>query len=692
MRFLYLTTFLFLFVNLSFSQKSEIDSLNSLLKNDTIQKVSELHILNELAYKYLSVDALKGVATAQKAIELAKSMNNVSGLAEALSNNGHNLSILGQDTLAIKNYGEALEIYKNNNDAYGEAKAYYNLGRIHFNWSDYNQSSNYYMQAFEMFKVDNNKPLMAKMLNSLGINNMYLNNYPEAMSNYLDALKIHDSSETKNSLSQAQVFNNLALLNNRMEDFQGALKYYEKSLNIYNIIENKQGIAMVTANIATAYDNLGDSNKAIEMYDKAYELEKEIGNKTGMANALTNTGIAYSFLSNYDKTIEYLNKTKPIYKELGNKNNLAIVYSYLGEAYFKSENTNYLKLSETNILKAIELFEEIGNQSFLIESLNTLAIIEERKGNFNKAFSALSKATKLKDSIFSKEKDEEIANLKLKYEVEKKESELNLKHAEVELLAKEEIKRQKMIKNSSIIGGIGLFIVSVLVLFLFKNRQNLISKQKKAEFESKVAETELKALRAQMNPHFIFNSLNSIGDYIENKDNESAHQFITKFAKLMRVTLENSSYREIPLDEDLEFIDLYLSVEKKRLNNKFTYEIKVSDDIDQENTLVPPLILQPFIENSIWHGLSGKNDKGHILVEIKKQNNMLICSVDDNGVGRSMTTNINKNKQSLGIQITKKRIEIINKQKHSQGDIKIIDKENNSGLRVEVNLPLELAF
>src|SRR3546814_10477591 len=122
----------------------------------------------------------------------------------------------------------------------------------------------------------------------------------------------------------------------------------------------------------------------------------------------------------------------------------------------------------------------------------------------------------------------------------------------------------------------------------------------------------MKALRAQMNPHFIFNSLNAIGNSIDKRDFETAGNYLTRFAKLVRLILENSEYREIPLATDLQVLELYIQLEAMRLKGKITYEIDVDEDIDAENTLVPPLIVQPLIENSIWHGLAPKDGHGRI--------------------------------------------------------------------------------
>ena len=159
----------------------------------------------------------------------------------------------------------------------------------------------------------------------------------------------------------------------------------------------------------------------------------------------------------------------------------------------------------------------------------------------------------------------------------------------------------------------------------------------------------------------------------------------------MRQTLENSNQKEITLQDDLQLIELYMQIEAMRLDNKFSYSIEVDEAIDVENTLVPPLILQPFIENSIWHGISKKEDKGHIKIQIKKDKDMIVCVVDDDGVGLKENKG-NSERISLGQSITKDRIDIINKIKKTKGTVVIKNKPEGKGVNVEVKLPLEIAF
>jgi tetratricopeptide (TPR) repeat protein len=503
---------------------------------------------------------------------------------------------------------------------------------------------------------------------------------------------------TTDGIEYANVQNNIGLVYKRLQKFDKALLHFENALNIYRKIDNKSKVATALSNIGNVYDSMGKSDKAIALQQEAHAINKGIDNKRGMASNLINTGIAYTSLSQYDNAMEYLNQAKIIYEELGDLVNLGIVHSYIGECYLNPMDKpiqlgNRYEMANEHFKIALDLAEQVGSLEDQNVALENLAKTYMQMGNYKDAFEAKNSALILHDSIRSSEKREEIARLEMQYEFDKKEAITMALQEKKQIMAEAEVQRQRFIKNGSIFGGGILLLVTLAGTFFYKRRRDALTDKQQAEFDTVVAETELKALRAQMNPHFIFNSLNSIGDYYTNNDKDSANNYLSKFSKLMRSTLENSEKKAILLKEDLMLLELYLDVESKRMVDKFEYEIKIDSTLDPENILVPPLLLQPFIENSIWHGISKKQGKGLILIEIKKEGDSIICIVDDDGVGRESTA-AQKDKvgNSMGMKITKSRIDIINKQKNSNGDLTIIDKAKNQGLRVEVKLPLEQLF
>jgi hypothetical protein len=345
--------------------------------------------------------------------------------------------------------------------------------------------------------------------------------------------------------------------------------------------------------------------------------------------------------------------------------------------------------------RSLQLAREIESVDQQVSAYQAIMKTYEAQKDFPRAYEAAKNYIHLHDSILNDEKKSEITKKEMQYEFDKKETLLKADLDKKEALANAEIKRQLIIKNSAMGGASVLLLAGAIIFVLYKRRRDAEEQKKESDFKAEVSETEMKALRSQMNPHFIFNSLNSIGDYISRNDNKAADNYLSKFAKVMRMILENSDQKEVSLADDLKALELYMQLESLRMNNKFTYEIQVDEAIDKETTLIPPLLLQPFVENSIWHGISKKQGTGKIVISIKKEGDMINCIVEDDGIGRNQSSQQNSEsmapeKKSLGMKITKSRIDIINKLKKSKAGVQLFDLPQ--GTKVELRLPLELNF
>ena len=215
-----------------------------------------------------------------------------------------------------------------------------------------------------------------------------------------------------------------------------------------------------------------------------------------------------------------------------------------------------------------------------------------------------------------------------------------------------------------------------------KETQMAEMRQKTAELLQQKTELEMQALRAQMNPHFIFNSLNSINRFILQNNKAQASEYLTKFSKLVRLILQNSQASLISLESELQALELYLDLEALRFDYRFGYKISVPKDLDIEALKVPPLIIQPYTENAIWHGLMHKEDKGQLDIEVSEEGDHLYFKIADNGVGRkqaaAMASKSATKHKSMGLRITQERIAILQKV-NGESPVKIIDLENADG-------------
>ncbi len=239
----------------------------------------------------------------------------------------------------------------------------------------------------------------------------------------------------------------------------------------------------------------------------------------------------------------------------------------------------------------------------------------------------------------------------------------------------------------------------ILLLILFRLRANAIRKKEaeKLSREIELATNELKALRAQMDPHFIFNSLSSIQSFIMTKDEDSALKYLNKFAKLMRMILSNSEKSSVTIREEIDSLKLYLELEALRWENKFDYEIKISPEVETDFHKIPSMLIQPYVENAIIHGISAKeNGKGKIEITISQTDTYIICTIADNGIGRKKSEELKKNSshpkhESMGMKITNERLEVLNRIHKSNLSVNIIDEEENgiaTGTKVEIFIPV----
>lgn len=244
-----------------------------------------------------------------------------------------------------------------------------------------------------------------------------------------------------------------------------------------------------------------------------------------------------------------------------------------------------------------------------------------------------------------------------------------------------------------------LTIVAFLICLVFLVRSRIkfvIEKEKEKNAQQLHAlEQQVKMLKAQMDPHFIFNSLNTILQFIITQQNNKAEIYLTKFSKLIRKLLESNLHETISLADELYILKKYLEIESLRFDELIISEINIGTNIDVENTFIPHMMIQPFVENSVWHGLLTK--KGEKIIKIvfeKKDEKTLLCLIDDNGVGRTIS-NCSKNeinKESLAINFVKQRLELMSKKYQSNYSLEIIDKVNEKneslGTRIEITIPM----
>lgn len=249
-------------------------------------------------------------------------------------------------------------------------------------------------------------------------------------------------------------------------------------------------------------------------------------------------------------------------------------------------------------------------------------------------------------------------------------------------------------------GALALVIIALVWLTFYLRYRSISKKQRfntrMLQIENQLLEIQQKALRLQMNPHFIFNSLNSIQSFILSNDIDLAVNYLSRFSRLMRMIMINSTESIISLADEITAISHYMEIEKLRFEDKFTYKIHVADDIDEEFTGIPPMIIQPYIENAIIHGLLHKEAPGKIDIRFKMNGEFIQCTIQDDGIGRKRSAEIKQqsglNQKSRGMMISKQRLDFFNKNKQDQFSVKVTDLKDSNGKPCGTKVELSVAY
>jgi tetratricopeptide (TPR) repeat protein len=511
--------------------------------------------------------------------------------------------------------------------------------------SDPEKSCELANRSLQIGKALDHKNIQASCHLVIGYAKYYLNDYGSAAENVIKSIEFYESGGNKKGAAMA--YNQLGNIYTRQKNFKKAIGSYEESIKLKEEIGSKNDIAAVLNNIGIIQAELGKNEEAEKIFRRSLAIEIENKNNKGIAESYQSIANV-SFNKDPQTAKKLYDRALFIFDSLNEKSNVVTCLVSMASAYVNKGRYTEAILYANKALENNAVANSLYNEEIIYEILKEA---DFKTGKYKEAYEYSEKLLALKDSIYLSELAGQTEEISTKYETVKKEKEIVLlenQNAEVTVLAQQR-------KTIVILASSGLCILILLILFLvFRNKS--IKRQQEAEFAKNKAELEQKALRSQMNPHFLFNSLNSIQRLFVEGKSDVANEFMADFSNLLRRILNNSGKDKISLKEELDTLKLYLDIEKMRCDGCFDYKIDIDETIDQLNTNVPPLVIQPFAENAIWHGVLPKKTKGQINITIKEnlQNNSLLCLVEDNGMGFDKTK-INTH-ESKGIQITEQRL------------------------------------
>lgn len=717
---------LFLFVLLFFilkidAQNNKIDSLKNELKTHTKNDTTKVNLLYQLAFMSFRRDLKSTKLYLRKVEDLSNDLNYTKGKAKVSYLKGilENRKSNFQKSLLF--FKRSLKYYESIQDKKGVSAVYNAFGITHFDLSQYKEAIHSYKKALEIdTDIGNEIGVITSLIN---IGNAYseIGRYTEAVSNYKEALikseLINDEEgisfvysnlavvykaqgnylmaidyfnkgldydkKIGDTLSIANKFNNLGVSYEAIEKHNKALEYHKKSLNLSQQKENKHLIAVNNSNIGNIYMNKKEYAKALKYYHASLETSQKINNLKQVSTSFHNIGYINLLLNKPLIARENFIKTKDINLKINHQyglsfNLLGISKTYLYEKQYQKALSYALKGQK--IAKELDILDAQKKAKHLLYSIYKLT------KDYKKALENHEQYKSLNDSIFNKKNIEKITQLEYEYKYKN----------ELASAEKRELRLTKTVKTTSqslkksqrnLLLGVIAFLVTGLILgaiiFFLKLRNE------KAKTQNIVIEQKL--LRSQMTPHFIFNSLSVLQGMILNEEKKKSVSYVSKFSKLLRIILENSRDKTVLLSQELAAIENYLVLQNLE-NEAYVYTITVEDTIDTSLIRIPPMLMQPFVENAIEHAFVNQEKDRKIDVQLTYSNKELICIITDNGIGiTTLMKRKNQHKKSLSTTITSERLLMLSKDFKMKGSVTVEDRKkyDEQGTKVTLVIPYE---
>jgi tetratricopeptide (TPR) repeat protein len=546
--------------------------------------------------------------------------------------------------------------------------------------SDYRNALQEATFALKMSNNSDETDVMARTMNFLGRYNLRTGFFKESIDYFKNSIDLAQTNHLKGFIPKN--YEGLADVYSALDDITGFQQSLKKMIEAA-LAEND------SLNAESGYLSLGtsltDKNRNFRLADtllkRAYDISIIKKDTVCTAKSLANIGWNFYVEKMYDSSFTYYSKS--------------LNYSLPGRQYSTSANSYgnigniYRDLGDPekslkNYIKAIDQAKKVDDWYSLSWVYNDMNEMYLRKKDTSDAYKSYILFKQFSDSMIITRSHQGLTNARVRYEAD-------THNKELELLSLR-IKNQRLL----IYGYTGLFVLSIAIGLLVFSRAKINAKRRISEMNRKISEITQANLRQQMNPHFIFNTLNSIQYYMYQHDKLATNNYLTKFSSLMRKVLENSQHTSVPLRDELDALNLYLELEKIRFKDKFEYEIKIDEEIDTLLYKVPTMLIQPYVENSICHGLMPGESNGSVKIDLKLENKYISCTIEDNGIGREAAQEKKRKSEntysSLGTQIISSRLDLVNSLYGTSLKTIYTDLKNEIGepvgTRVEIQIPI----
>lgn len=512
--------------------------------------------------------------------------------------------------------------------------------------------------------------------------------YEEAMLLAHQALKIQETIE--DSTGMALTIMRLGLANLQYNQPGKAEAYFLQALDVFLRSADTMRIDLIYNNLGVLYSQQGQHYKSIESYKQSLALRRKIPNYDYWeAYSLYNIAYSYLRIKDLDSAGHYFRSAEKIFLErTEGKKVPSMVELGFADYYYALGDVETAITYAQNAMKKLE-----GKQNMELKQEGELLLAKARykNGDYKEAYDRLMQHQKLKSETDSLNSIERIAEVNAKYETAKKEQQLTALEAE---LVQQELEAKRTQTTLLWVAISAVLVVVALVLWFLKRQES--QKLHAAQLEAGLAEVHLIALRAQMNPHFVFNCINTAQNFVLNANREGAYNYLSKFAKLLRSVLANSGKTYVSIEDELQQMQWYIELEQARFSEKFDFELTIDPALENGVFEIPGMVLQPFVENAIIHGLVNQRSgqKGHLQIDLKLSDELVLATIKDNGVGRKKAAEIKAQKathyQSSAIPNVEERFRLLRTATEKEIKFTISDLEIDgqaAGTQVVLELP-----
>ena len=588
-----------------------------------------------------------------------------------------------KDSVALKSF------IKNSRDhsyRYGEAFSENILGILLRDISRYNQALAHHQKAFTIAQDIDDVELEVSVLNMTGVVYRRIDAVRSALDKHNAALELAEKQIQPSQTLEKGISISLNSIGNiylLLQDFDMAEMYFKRAVAREKALNSDLGLAINFANLGLTYEERGKFDDALLNYRKSLKYNNKIDSDLG--RVICNNSIAQVYLKQgkAQQAYELINSSMPKANEIGDQFYIALANINLGWA--NSELKKYAE-AEKYLLRGIEVSKSKNFKQFLSMGYMHLSQVNEAQSKYKKALEYQRFSQDAQEAYLNEANHKYVSDLNMKYDNEKKRNTITLLEQKNKLA---EVKLDQAKKNTIFI----VILFSLILLLLFIGYRQYRLKNQKEQLKA-----EQKLMRSQMNPHFIFNALLSIRIYLQNHNVSEAIDYLGQFAKLIRSILSSSLAKENTLKEELDTMQLYINIENIRFCNEINTSLNVAKNLNLDAIKIPSLILQPFVENALWHGLQAKEGKKELIIDVKQKNEKyVVITITDNGIGRTKTMKMNTDKRntqktSIGIDLTLKRLQAFSKNLKHTYKLNIIDlyteEQEAKGTRVQLELPL----